>query len=241
MTYHHKIQTMPWLVLFLYLLTYPLQGFCARPMVTDDARVIDPKSCQLESWVKLNAHSDEYWALPGCNVGQNFELTYGGAITSDHGESNTTDVVMQAKTLMRPLTTNGYGIGIVVGHAQHPNRDHDASMIGDAYAYIPVSVSMLDDAFILHTNVGMLHDKAEEKNKLTWGIGSETRINPSLQFIAEVYGDNQSRAFHQLGLRYWLVQDRIQIDTTYGNRFSNDSEERWLSFGIRLLSQSILP
>jgi hypothetical protein len=24
----------------------------ARPMLTDDARIVDPKSCQLESWVR---------------------------------------------------------------------------------------------------------------------------------------------------------------------------------------------
>ena len=25
----------------------------ARPMLTDDARIVDPKSCQLESWVRV--------------------------------------------------------------------------------------------------------------------------------------------------------------------------------------------
>jgi hypothetical protein len=47
-------------------------------MLTDDARIVDPKSCQLESWVRDSKHVTEYWALPACNVGENLELTIGG-------------------------------------------------------------------------------------------------------------------------------------------------------------------
>ncbi|HSH72252.1 MAG TPA: hypothetical protein VK974_04265 [Methylophilaceae bacterium] len=229
------------LITALFLTTYASQGYCARPMVTDDARVVDPKSCQVESWVKLNKGSNEFWALPGCNVGQNLEITYGGAMTRESGESTNTDMVMQAKTLLRTLKTNDYGIGLVVGHARHPNRNNDDNMIGDAYLYVPVSLSMLDDNFVLHTNLGVIHDREEKINKVTWGIGSETLINKDTYFIAEVYGDNQSRAFHQLGLRYWLVPNRVQVDTTYGNRFANDTEERWFTVGLRLLSTPFLP
>lgn len=218
------------------LLLVPSVGFCARPMVTDDARTVDPRSCQLESWVKLNQKTDEYWALPACNLGENFEVTYGASLTRDHGESETSDVILQFKTLLRPLTTNAYGIGLVAGHVQHPNSGNDSSMIGDAYTYIPASFSFLDDSLVVHTNLGILHARNENKNKLTWGLGSETKLTQQLQLIAEVYGDNQSRAFHQVGLRYWIVPDRVQLDTTYGNRFSNNQEERWFSFGLRLLS-----
>ena len=225
----------------ILLLSFASSGFCARPMITDDARVVDPKSCQVESWIKFNRNSTEYWALPGCNVTENLELTYGGAITKEHGEAHTTDVILQAKTIFRPLKTNDYGTGLVIGHAQHPATDNDSSMIGDVYAYVPVSFSIADDKYVLHTNLGVIHDKNVRANKLTWGLGSETRLASNLQLIAEVYGDNQSRAFHQLGLRYWIVPDRIQIDTTYGNRFANNGEEQWLSVGLRLLSLPFLP
>jgi len=225
----------------LILLSYSSYGFCARPMVTDDARIVDPKSCQVESWAKFNKDTTEFWALPGCNVGQNLELTYGGAITRDNNERTTSDIVLQAKTLFRPLKTNDFGIGLAVGNAKHPSSRNDDNMIGDAYFYVPVSVSFLDDKFVLHTNLGVMHDRADKTSKVTWGIGSETLINRDTYLIAEVYGDNQSRAFHQLGLRYWIIPNRVQVDTTYGNRFANESEERWFTVGLRLLSPAFLP
>ena len=120
-------------------------------------------------------------------------------------------------------------------------RSVSSSMIGDVYVNIPLSASFADDKFVLHTNLGAIHDRNEERNRLTWGVGSETQLNSNLQLIAEIYGDDRTRAFHHLGLRYWLVTDRLQIDTTYGNRFSSQNEDRWFTIGLRLLSKPILP
>jgi len=39
----------------------------ARPLNTDDANVVDPQSCQDESWVKKSKTSIERWIVPGCN------------------------------------------------------------------------------------------------------------------------------------------------------------------------------
>jgi hypothetical protein len=38
-----------------------------------------------------------------------------------------------------------------------------------------------------------------------------------------------------------VLPNRVQVDTTYGNRFANDSEERWFTIGLRLLSPPMLP
>src|SRR5690349_17123527 len=73
-------------------------AFAARPLITDDARIVDAKACQVETWVRHNTDSTEYWALPACNPTGNVELTVGGALTRELGETHTTDVQAQAKT-----------------------------------------------------------------------------------------------------------------------------------------------
>ena len=57
----------------------------------------------------------------------------------------------------------------------------------------------------------------------------------------EIYGDDRSGAFHHLGLRWWVVPNRVQIDTTYGDRFGSQNGERWFSVGLRLLSPAFIP
>lgn len=213
----------------------------ARPMITDDARIVDAKACQLESWVKKNPDNTEIWALPACNFTGNLEVTLGGALGKDATGTRTTDVVLQGKTIFKPLEPNGWGMGLAVGIVRHPAIHTDANLIGNLYAYVPVSFSFRDDRFVLHTNLGWLHEKVEHKDRMTWGIGSETQLTKNTWFIAEGFGQNQGKPFYQVGFRHWLILNHLQIDTTYGNRAGSSMEERWFSIGLRLLSAPFLP
>jgi hypothetical protein len=208
----------------------------ARPMVTDDARIVDAKACQLETWVKKNPDSTETWALPACNFTGNLELTVGGALTREASDTRTTDVVMQGKTLFKTMEPNGWGIGLAAGTVRHSQAD-----TRDGYAYVPTSFSFGDDAVVVHTNVGWLREGETRRNRLTWGLGTEAQLAERTWLIAETFGQNPGKPFHQLGLRHWLVPDRVQLDATYGNRNGGGTGERWFSIGLRLLSVPFLP
>jgi hypothetical protein len=215
--------------------------YAARPMITDDARITDAKSCQLETWVQDGRNSTEYWAQPACNFTGNIELTLGAARTRADGKTRTTDVLFQGKTLFKTLEPNGWSWGLVVGNARHPNIHTDHSMLGNFYAYVPASFSFRDDRFVLHTNLGWLREKEPRQNRMMWGIGSETQLAGRTWLIAEAFGQDRGRPHYQAGFRYWLKPDRIQIDATYGNQFGSNTEERWFSIGLRLLSPAFLP
>lgn len=212
----------------------------ARPMITDDARIVDPKACQVESWVKRNPDSTEFWAIPACNPTGNLELTFGGALTREHGETLFTDNVLQGKTIFRALEPNGWGAGLAVGMLRHPHREA-ASGWGDPYFYVPVSVAFRGDQWVVHVNAGAIRQRAEDRTLGTWGLGNEIRLRPDLYFIPEVFGNDRGRPFYQVGLRKWIVPDRVQVDATFGNRFTSESGERWMSIGLRLLSPPFLP
>ncbi len=81
----------------------------ARPMLTDDARIVDPKSCQLESWVRDSKHVTEYWALPACNVSENLEVTIGGSLESEGGHSSFASELYQMKSIIQPIALNQTG------------------------------------------------------------------------------------------------------------------------------------
>nr|WP_238379991.1 hypothetical protein [Janthinobacterium sp. Marseille] len=207
----------------------------ARPMITDDARIVDDKACQLESWSRLNRGSTEYWALPACNFGGDLEVTVGGGVTHEGNTTSASDQVLQGKALLKPLASNGWGAALTVGSNRHPQAGGGR----DWYAYVPLSFSFNDDRFVLHGNTGW--QRSHESNALTWGLGSETQLSASTWLIAESFGQNRGKPSYQMGLRHWLLPDRIQIDTTYGQRFGSDSNERWFSIGLRLLSLPFLP
>lgn len=211
----------------------------ARPLVTDDARIVDPKSCQLESWLRFNRDGTERWALPGCNFTGNFELTFGGSVQPVGDSTAVTDIQLQGKTVLRPVQPNDYGIALAFGVIEQPKAEHRTSP-GTVYAYLPVTASLRDDRLLLHTNIGVTRDRTEGQTRMTWGIAGENVLTDRVALIAEMFGENKGSPWYQLGLRVWIVPQRVQLDATYGSRFGEQGAARFVSVGLRLLSPAFL-
>ena len=82
----------------VFVLAAPVQA--AQPLVTDDAAVVAPKTCQLEAWTRSAHDGRVYGAQPACNITGNLELAVGGARANpDAGESSNI-VQLQAKTVL---------------------------------------------------------------------------------------------------------------------------------------------
>lgn len=215
-------------------------AMAARPLITDDARIVDPKACQVESWMQFQRGGNEFWALPGCNPTGNLELTLGGSVQRISGNLDFTNVQFQAKSLLKPLETNGYGVALSAGVVHHPNAE-ERKLLGNVYVNVPVSLSFLDDRFVTHLNVGANRDTENRRNRLTWGVGTETQLHPRVYLVAETYGQHQGKPSFQAGFRFWVVKDRLQLDTTYGNVFGGGTGTRFFTVGLRFLSAPFLP
>jgi hypothetical protein len=213
----------------------PLPTHAARPLITDDARIVDPRSCQVESWVRRNEDSTEFWAIPACNLTGNLEIGIGGSRTREAGETHTTDVQAQAKTIFKALEPNGWGVGLAIGHLRRRD-DSPAGFARRLYGYVPLSVSFADDLAVVHVNAGLLRAAGESRHRVTSGVGAEVRLHPRLFFIPEVFHQEAGRPFFQTGLRFWVIPQRFQVDATYGDRLGGGGAQQWFSLGIRLLS-----
>ena len=214
--------------------------FAGHPLVTDDARIVDGKACQIESWMERSSERSTYWVLPACNFTGNLELTVGGAWTrEDHGTRNS-EVVLQGKSIFKSMDTNGWGLGIAAGTLWHP-RDNSNHRDYGLYAYLPASISFEDDRIIIHGNLGWNRDSAEQASHLQWGLATEMEIIKPLSLFAEVFGKEQGHPSFQFGFWYWIVPDRVQVNTAYGNCFGTPGGGYWFSVGFSLFSVSFLP
>jgi hypothetical protein len=216
------------------------QVHAARPMSTDDANIVDEKSCQLEAWVKTTRTSLERWALPGCNFGGEMEWTFGGNSQSEEVEGQTKYWVGQLKKRWVPVGESTVGISSVVGvmsiQPASPLRPSDK----DYYLNMPVTVPLGADRFI-HLNAGWVQHQSLGVSRPTWGVGGELPLSARFIAIAETFGEQDAGRRYQLGLRVWLVPQRVQVDTTYGNQVGLPEHMRWISVGLRLLSPAFLP
>jgi hypothetical protein len=209
----------------------------ARPFVVDDARVTDPGACQVETWLKRNPGSHEVWALPACNVA-GIEVTAGGGVQSTNaaGQSDQRDYQFQGKTLFRPLTTNDWGWGVAAGVVRHADIALRENLLANRYFYIPVSKSFADDRFVLLTNLGVVDNRDEKRRGLLWGAGGEYYLTERTVLLGEVYGATGFDRFSQAGVRYWIIPDHLQVDSTYGFQWNGPHRTEWFTLGFRIIS-----
>lgn len=202
-------------------------AWAARPFVTDDARVVEPGHCQVETFYKEQRAypASEYWLLPACNPSfisreHGAELTFGR--NRIEGERNT---IVQAKLLFRELKPNGYGLAGSVG-----------SFGSHAYVNGIASFSLRDDRAVLHTNLGAFAGTGP-----TGGIGLEALVRPpKLYGILETYGQRGEKPALHYGVRYWVVPNRFQIDATRGDQRGAEPgaeapRRRFYTVGLRVI------
>lgn len=209
----------------------------ARPFVVDDARVVDEGACQVESWIKSNPESKEAWALPACNP-FGIELTAGmGFQRSDPANPSQRDYQFQGKTLFRPLETNDWGWGLAVGVVRHADINLRQNLLANRYFYVPISKSFRDDQFVLLTNIGGVDNRDEKRRGLLYGIGGEFYVTPRFMLLGEVYGATGFDRFSQAGVRYWIIPDHLQVDTTYGFQLNGTDRTEWITIGFRFITK----
>jgi hypothetical protein len=207
----------------------------ARPFVTDDARVVDAGGYQLETFLKQQRafHEREFWFLPAHNPFERVELTLGGMWVNSVPDGNSRSLIAQAKTLLKPLETNGSGYALTVGAVRLSPSGTDS---GETNPFVNGigSFSLADDAVVIHTNLGARRDGGANTTRGTWGAGAEIRMTARLFGIVETYGERGEKPTRHGGLRIWAVPNRVQVDTTVGFE-RTDPERRFFTVGMRLL------
>jgi len=199
-------------------------------MVTDDASILDPGACQLETWTLRSRASNEFWALPACRAGA-FELAAGAGRAGASGAKRTYGV-LQAKTVFKPLDVDDWGIGIAFG----TQFDARHGLSGDRYAYVPVSWSLRDDRLQIHTNLGWLREKLSQRDFMTWAVGAEAQVTGNSWVSMESFGRNTGRPSFQIGARHWLVPERVQIDGSLSDRVRHSHGERAITLGLKFVT-----
>ena len=213
-----------------------LPAYAARPLVTDDARLVDPQGCQVETFYKRQREfrESEFGVLPACNPWGRVELSLGGVWIDSAPTGDARSVTLQAKTLLVPLEPNGAGFAFTIGVAQ-------LSQFQSADAVNPYvngigSFSFLDDRVVLHANLGAVRDRQLHLTRGTWGIGAEILlVAPRFYGIIETYGQRLEKPALHGGVRIWLVPNRLQVDSTIGSQHAAPFDRRFGTIGMRLL------
>ncbi|WP_426337606.1 hypothetical protein ACN9MY_15460 [Pseudoduganella sp. R-31] len=171
-------------------------AWAGRPLATDDATILEPGDCQVEAWHQQSGGLHEWWAMPACRVG-------GWELAAGKGQSR--NAALQAKTVLRGLQTNGWGLGLAIATQHGMTRQHTVN--------VPLTISFAGDALLLHLNAGWMRPYAAP-GRATWSVGGEYALAPRWSASLESYGSHHRPPTRQAGLRYALVEGRLDLDAS---------------------------
>ena len=124
------------------------------------------------------------------------------------------EYVIQGKTLLRPLRTDGWGAGLVFGTGRDPALAGLNPDVRSYYAYVPLSLSLAADRVVLHQNTGWLYQRAGGAA----GAASE----------------------FQLGLRAFPRPNSVQVDLRWGGFVRGGGRAAGWTIGLTLATPPFL-
>ena len=193
-------------------------AWAGRPLATEDAGVLERNECELESYAgRVRAETPPTvktaWAQLGCGVGFSTQLAVGAGIERSDGDRSTKAALL-GKTAIRELTDDQ--AGLTIAYAVFGARDpsdrmrHEASEV-KAVASAPFA------GWVVHANLGANYSRADRDYAAVWGVALERpgAIGP-VDLMAEVFGDNKTGPWLQVGARWTVVPKRVYVDASWG-------------------------
>ncbi len=193
----------------------------ARPFITDDATIVD--HCQVESWWQRDSSEQSLWVLPACNFA-GVEWSLGGAKT---GRNEPNLYALSAKTELKQLEPNHYGLTVEVGHEFSPGH----TLNNATHINLALTKGWLDDQLHLHVNMGRLFQQQAHDNWTT-GIAAQWQLVSSQWIFAELFREAAGRPNYQLGYFVEVLPERLQLDVSYGNKLHEKGRESFISAGF---------
>lgn len=208
--------------------------WAGRPLATEDAGVLGQGECEIESYAGRARSADNdndttSWAQLGCGIGRNTQLSFGAGAERAAGETSTI-AALGGKTYLRELTVDQTGVVLtytLLGVKESGNSfKHDATEI-------KAVVSIPREGWLLHANLGSNFSHTANLYSTVWGLAVERpgAVGP-VDLMAEVFGDNHSAAWVQLGARWTVVAERFYLDTSWGVQ-TDSARAKQITVGLK--------
>lgn len=204
-----------------------------RPLITEDAGVLDARDCELELvGSRERAGADlptarSASAQLGCGIGRSTQVALLAGRAKADGER--ADVLaLVGKTALRTLTDTQGGAVIawsVGGERSGGSFKHETTELKAVYTQ-PV------DQWLLHANLGWARSESARQNSTLWSVAAErTGLGP-FDAMAEVAGDDRDDPWLNAGLRWTAITDRLFVDASYGVQM-NSARAKLATIGLK--------
>jgi len=190
-----------------------------RPLVTEDAGVLERGDCEFEaigSRLSVSGASARTAQLQlSCGVGLQTQIQGSLAATSLEGDRST-QAAVSAKTSLRELTDEQAGFTLAYSFAG--SKPTDLGWRYDLTTLFGVVTVPVRKDLLLHGNLGASYSRVERQTSAIWAGAVEwLRIAESaFDAMVESFGTQRDPLWLNLGIRYTVVPERFSVNVSYG-------------------------
>jgi hypothetical protein len=207
------------LALSISMSTYATAG---RPLQAEDAGVLESTACEVEAATsglrKTGAPSMAAQGLQlGCGIGAQSQLALALSRSRSAGVSEPA-ARLGGKTRLWSASDAGAVFTLAWGLSA-------ARAAGDSWRYSGLDLGAVFSTPLggatLHANLGHLFDKAARTAATRWAAAWEADAINGWAPMAEVFGDDRSAPWWNLGLRYTAIADKWYFDLSCGQQIAS--------------------
>jgi len=200
-------------------------AWAGRPLSTDDASANSQAQCQLESWQDSIGGLRAVHVSPACGLLDGFELGLDVIRVSPATEQAQARAV-GIKWAPEWASWQGLRFGVKAGTLSEKAHDEHAwhqSLVGaSALARLPLNAQ-----WTLHLNLGRERNKLEQASTNSYAAALTWSPEARWLVFGEVLGHANSPACQAVGLRYWLLPDKLGLDATAGRSNATPDSRSW--------------
>jgi len=209
------------------------RAHAGEPLATDDASIPDRGVCQVEAWHRWSdAGGHVGWLLPACSVTEHLEVGAGGARYRDEDVGGHSLFVVQAKAILHRDADERFSVGAVAALQRDGGHEAGGRAFHDGVALALLTLNAPDRPLRVHLNGGVVY-RRDAYTTGAWGAAVEYDLRDDWTLLAETFRDEPGRPKYQLGVRYVLVTDRVELFLSGGDAFASRGNGWFAKFGVR--------
>ena len=196
-----------------------LHAQAGRPLVTEDAGVLEPGACEVESFASRQREPSSPRVSGvslqlGCGVGMQSQVALAGARERSEGETSRA-WTFSGKTALNEPADDGPAYTLAWGAAslRQPGGSHRHE---DSFLNGVMSMPW-GEALTLHANLGWSRSESARQSTTGWALALEHATTPAVSLMTEAFATDRDHApWVQLAARWTLVPEKLFLDGSWG-------------------------
>ncbi len=207
-----------------------------RPLVTEDAGVLDRGDCEWEpvagrSTAQGSPAETTLSTQIGCGAGMSSQLAVALGQSRSAGQTSL-GLSLGAKTQLIDGGESGSSLTLAYGAAWARDANGGNGFRLELGSVNLVSSTPLAEGWTGHVNLGRAYYREDRVTRTTWALALENDFNETVGWGAEAFGESGSRPWLGVGLR-WDATETLNINLSYAQH-AGAEQARMVTLGAKL-------